>query len=755
MADATAETRRRSSPRRITSTVVTVGLLIPSHALPPLSYRVPEHLKNSVHVGTAVVAPLSGYGRLGIVVGFEREDGRDLKEIRTTVRDLNLPPNIVKLCAWAAKAAAQPLQAALRAALPPETNASTYRIISPTPDLPWTAGATVGRAELRRALGAEGLKGAEEEGRVVLEPKRPARREVEWAARIEDPEPDIPPRARRQRELLEALGRGGPLPVARLLDETGAGRDSLRRLVERDAVRLERRPEPAPVSYTRGTGASLVPYRKGATWALARGGACLWRVPTPECAAAAAAVAREAAGRGMGTLVLAPEVEGVERLTRELGNLLPAGLTVAPYHGGLGRTRDAVNEAAGRGEVDVLVGTRAAALMPVSRLGAVCVVDEPNEAHRAAPGYEGVALHARDIVAQRGRIEDAAVVFLSPTPSLRLYAAESGAARLPSRKPARWPSVRLVDMRGTGATLSSTLLEACRDAVGSGGRVGVVVNRLGYAAIVSCARCGHVVSCPDCDRPLVPHGSPGSPSGRGFLVCGTCGRRREAARQCPECGSERLGEAGLAVDGARASLAESLGIEVGLLTAEKREAEGAPVVVCTPRYLAGGGWGLVAVPDADSLLFGSGSTERGFRLLYGAAEACRGRLLVQTRSPEHPVLRTALGDDYEGFAAAELPRRRALGYPPYGHLAKVTLAGPEEEVRRAVKSGSHPASADGVEMTGPVAVSGGRAGGIAWRFLLRGRRREAVAEAAARVARAAAARRGRIRARVEVDPEEV
>ena len=488
---------------------------------------------------------------------------------------------------------------------------------------------------------------------------------------------------------------------------------------------------------------------------MARGGAHLWRVPTPECPAAVASVAREAAGLGKGTLVLAPEVEAVERLVWELRRLLPAGLTVAPYHGKLGRARDAVYEAVRRGEVDVLVGTRAAALVPVWRLGAVCVADEPNEAHRAAPGYAGVALHARDIAAQRGRIEDAAVVFLSPTPSLRLYAPESGASRLPPHKHALWPAVRLVDMRGTGATLSSTLLDACRDALGSGGRVGAVVNRLGYAAFVSCARCGHVASCPDCDRPLALHGSPGGPSGRNVLVCGNCGHRREAARQCPDCGSERLGEAGMAVDRARASLAEALSIEVGLLTAEKREAQGAPVVVCTPRYLAGGRWDLVAVPDTDSLLFGSGSTERGFRLLYGAAEASRGRLLVQTRSPEHPVLRAAISDDYEGFASAELPRRRTMSYPPYGHLAKITLAGSEDEVRLAVKSGVRLAPGTGVEMTGPAAVPAGPAGETVWRLLLCGRRRRAVAEAASRFARMAATRRGRLRARIEVDPEEV
>jgi primosomal protein N' (replication factor Y) len=756
LADATAETRRRTSPRRATTLVVRVSLLIPSHALPPLSYRVPDRLKNAVRIGSAVVAPLSGFGRLGIVVAFERDDGRDLKEIRTTTEDLNLTPSTVKLCAWAADASAQPLQAALRAALPPETNASKYRIIHPISDWPWIAGVTVGRTELRRFLGSEGLKDAEEGGRVALAPALPARREVIWAVLLEGAEPNVPRRARRQRELLEALGRGGgSFPVARLLHETGAGRDALKRLTERGVVRLERRPEPAPVSYTRGSGSNLVRYRDGASRALVRGGAHLWRVPTPECPAAVGAVAREAAGLGKGTLVLAPEVEAVERLVRELRRLLPAGLTVAPYHGELGRARGAVYEAARRGEVDILVGTRAAALVPVSRLGAVCVADEPNEAHRAAPGYEGVALHARDIAAQRGRIEDAAVVFLSPTPSLRLYAPESWVSRLPPRKPARWPAVRLVDMRGTGATLSSTLLAACRDALGSGGRVGVVVNRLGYAAFVSCARCGHVASCPDCDRPLALHGSPGGPSGKSILVCGNCGRRGEAARQCPRCGSERLGEAGLAVDGARASLAEALGGEVGLLTAEKREAQGAPVVVCTPRYVAGGGWDLVAVPDADSLLFGSGSTERGFRLLYGVSEASRGRLLVQTRSPEHPVLRAALADDYEGFAAAELPRRRIMSYPPYGHLAKVTLAGSEDEVQLAVESGVRPAPGTGVEMTGPAAVSAEPAGETVWRLLLRGRRREAVAEAAARVARMAATRRGRLRARIEVDPEEV
>ncbi len=741
-----------------------VALLIRSHALPLLSYRVPNRLAGGVRVGTTVVAPLSGYGRLGVVVGFEREGDRELKELRTVASDLNLPATLVRLCARVAAASALPLQTVLRAALPPGISAAACEVIRPAPGWPWKRGEVLGRAELRRTLGAAGLKTAEEEMRVILTPRRAPPRTVEWAVLEEGGIGSrLPRRAHRQRALAETLERhGGACPTAYLLDEAGAGRASLRQLVLRGAIRLEGRPETAPVSYTRGSGADLASYRDGAGRALERGGAWVWRTPTPQGSAVVATIARAAAARGGGTLVLAPEVEAVERLVGELRRLLPAGLTVAPYHAKLGRGRDLLYEAARRGEVDVLVGTRAAALVPVGSLGAICVTDEPNEAHRADPeSHEGVPVHARDLVMERGRIEDVPLVFLSPTPSLKLYAPESGASRLPPRKPDFWPAIRLVDQRGTGAALSSTLLDACRETLHEEGCVGVVANRLGLATLVSCRRCGHVLSCPTCDRPFALHDGPEG----GSLACGTCGRRERAARECPACGSDRLGAAGLAAGGVRSTLAGALDVEVGLLTARERDAAGAPVVVGTPGLVLKKRWDLVVVPDADALLFGSGTVERGFGLLYGAAEASRSRLLAQTRSPEHPVLRAALAGDYEAFAAAELPRRRALGYPPHGHLAKITLTGPERAVRRAVESGLRPALEPGIELTGPSPVpanganvkakTGANAETTSWRLLLRARGRESVAAAAALVARRVAERCGGLRVRVEVDPEEV
>jgi primosomal protein N' (replication factor Y) len=749
-----------STSHREKAQVVRVSLLISSHALPSLSYRVPERLLGEVRVGTAVVVTLSGYSRLGIVVRFEKvARDRSLEELRDVANELSLSEDLVKLCGWTAGAAALPLHAVLRMALPPGLGTSLYEVRRPAAGWSWRAGAVVTRSQLRRALGGEGLKAAEMAGRVTFAPAAPARRTVEWAVAEEVGDPELLRRAPRQRVLLEALaGRDEGSPVSDLLCAAGTGRDTLRRLVRRGAVRLEKRPVPLPISYTRGSGSKLAAYGDGAKLMLSRGGDWVWRMPRAESTRAAAAVARAVAGDGEQALVLAPEIGDVQRLVEIFQGLLPAGLTVAPYHSGVEPGgRAATYEAARRGEVDVLVGTRAAVLVPFRRLGAVCVMDEPNEAYRASPGYEGVPIHVRDIVRARGSIEGVAVAFFSPVPSLRLYAPESGVLRLPAVAPDRWPAVSVVDMRGTGAALSSTLLGSCCQTVRRGGRVGVVVNRLGYATTISCTRCGFVWRCPVCDLPLRLRGARGARS----LFCVHCGHNEHAAKQCPACfSSDRLGRAGLAIDRVRAELADALGREVGLLTAEAREAEGARAVVGTAHCVLEEYWDLVVVPDADSFLLGEAacSVEKGFRLLYRAAEASRERLLVQTRSPGHHGLQAAVRGDYAAFAADELPRRRALGYPPHAYLAEVVLEGSESVVRGAVESRLRPAvSGPEVEMLDPAPFSEG--GRHAWRVLLRSRRRAALAKAATLVARLAAEVRNRsndgVKVRINMDPEEV
>jgi primosomal protein N' (replication factor Y) (superfamily II helicase) len=731
---------------------VRVCLLIPTHALPPLSYRVPARLRRRVAPGSLVVAPLSGRSRLGVVLGGEAEPNRDLEDIVSVAEGLSVPPDLLEVCRWVGESAAVPLPTVLRAAIPPGIDAGRFVIANPEAGWPWAEGDVVSRPALKRELGPEGLKEAEEEGRVLLAPAAPARKDVEWAVVREAAKPDLS-RAPRQRRILEHLKeRGGALQVATLLAGAGSGRPALRELVRRGAVRLVRRPEPAPLLPTSGdyTG---VDFDRDASRAVGRGGAFVWRVPTGDQPDAVAAVARAVVGEGEQALVLAPEIETVERIARDLSRALPPGHAVAAYHSGLGRDRAAVFEAARHGEADVIVGTRAAALLPLARPGAFCVVDEHDESHRAEPGYEGIPIHARDVAIARGRAEGAVVVCLSPTPSLRLYAAPrrggSGVGELPARPTTEWPAVRIVDMRGSGAVLSSTLLDTCRRLADDGGRAGVVVDRLGYASAVSCNRCGSVRRCPECDLPLALH------DGARSLVCSGCGRREARHARCPDCGSERLSPSGVAVEKVREELSTALGEPVGLLTAGRVEHEGAAVVAGTARCVLRERWDAVLLPDVDAVLQGGGigAAERSFRLVYHAAESARGMLQIQTRTPEHYVLRAAARDDYESFVAAEVPRLRAAGYPPFAHLATVVLSGPRGTVFGAVESRLRAGLGAEVQASEPVpvAASGGRP---SWKVLLRSRDRRAVALVAGQAARLAAETRG-LEARILVNPEEV
>ena len=311
-------------------------------------------------------------------------------------------------------------------------------------------------------------------------------------------------------------------------------------------------------------------------------------------------------------------------------------------------------------------------------------------------------------------------MFLSPFPALRVSAPVSGIKELPERSNINWPAARIVDMRSSGATLSSTLVDVCRRNLEENKRIALVANRLGYASNISCDSCGSVKSCPVCDVPLALLESDKT------LTCSSCGHRAADSGRCETCGSGRSRPTGYAIDRLREEVSHALDVPVGKLTAGTREGEDARVIVATARHVAGSKWDVVAVPDADDLLLGSymEATMQAFRVLYGAAEAARDLILVQTRQPEDPTLRAALQGDYPAFVENELPKLRTMGYPPYGHLAALVFEGFEgfegkaAAAWRAVESRIRSSLEPGVSMsdTTPPARHGENP---SWRVLLR------------------------------------
>jgi len=353
------------------------------------------------------------------------------------------------------------------------------------------------------------------------------------------------------------------------------------------------------------------------------------------------------------------------------------------------------------GEAEVVIGARSAVFAPTRRLGLI-VVDEEHEStfkQQSSPRY-----HAAAVAMRRGALEGALVVLGSATPSLESYhrarQGEYALATLPTRvADAPLPGVEVVDMRTERArtkrrTLISRRLAALADAsLARGEQVIFFLNRRGFSTWIVCRRCGHVVKCPRCEVSLVYHRRAGR------ARCHHCGADIEPPTACPVCnsgavsylgaGTQRIEEviqrrfpdhpcARMDSDTTRGRTRHR-----DILAAFR---EGKTRILLGTQMIAKGldlpNVTVVGVIDADVSLNlpDFRASERTFQLLAQVAGRTGrgfrgGRVVIQTSSPEQACIRFALRHDYPAFARHELAHREALGYPPFGRLARLIVEG--------------------------------------------------------------------------------
>jgi primosomal protein N' (replication factor Y) (superfamily II helicase) len=330
--------------------------------------------------------------------------------------------------------------------------------------------------------------------------------------------------------------------------------------------------------------------------------------------------------------------------------------------------------------------------------------------------------------------------------------------------------VQVVDLRReAGYPLSAPLLEALCRVADDGGKAILLLNRRGIAPALHCRACGVTIRCPNCDVALVLHAD-------GRLHCHHCGHAEEGTETCPACHSPELVRIGAGTQKLERELAAQVPeLERFRLDADAVAKPGAvagvlgafavadrAVLVGTQMVAKGhhfAGVALAAVVDADT---GLGmpdfrAEERTFQLLTQLAgrsgRDAPGRVLVQTFQPDARAIRFAARHDVSGFLGGELERRRELGYPPYRHLVRIVVAGPDPDAAtRAlleVKAGLGDA-----DVLGPAPVLRLRG---KWRVQLVAKtdRPRALAARAGRLLSAAAPamRRAGLTAVVDVDPQ--
>lgn len=367
----------------------------------------------------------------------------------------------------------------------------------------------------------------------------------------------------------------------------------------------------------------------------------------------------------------------------------------------------------------VVIGGRSAVFAPIPDLEAVVLLDDFDEALAEArvPTW-----NARAVAAQRARNAHAPLSIVTPVPTPDGVAVAG--APTPIDRPALragWPVLDVVDMRenpGRGL-LTDPLTDALHRTLAHGAKALCIVNRKGRAQLLRCDACDAVAQCELCSAAVVEADDAG-------LVCVRCDTRRP--RVCLDCGSMKLKRLRPGVT----RLAEEVGALIPSATVADVDAstDGLPdanVLVGTEsllhRYFKRGQVGLVAFLDFDQELLAPRLhasqqalvlCSRAARLLGGRAG--NGRLLLQTRLPEHVVIEAVGTADPLPVLEETTVLVRDLHYPPFGGLARVSgdaaacaqlaadlraagvdARGPADDGRYQVRAATAPALADAID----------------------------------------------------------
>lgn len=361
-------------------------------------------------------------------------------------------------------------------------------------------------------------------------------------------------------------------------------------------------------------------------------------------------------------------------------------------------------ERAKAGEIDIMIGPRSALFTPFERLGLIIIDEEHENSYKSetSPRY-----HAREVAIERARINHAAVVLGSATPSIdSYYMAQTGRYQLLEMtqrvKNQALPTCEVVDLRqelrdGNRSILSKRLQELMEERLEKKQQTMLFLNRRGVSGFISCRACGYVVKCPHCDVSLSQHAG-------GRMVCHYCGYEERQPKVCPSCGSKYLGgfKAGtqkiemlvkqrfpkarvLRMDFDTTRTKDSY--EKILQAFANQEAD---ILIGTQMIVKGHDFPnvtLVGVLAADMSLHVADyhAAERTFQLLTQAVgRAGRGQLpgqaVIQTYDPEHFAIQTAKAQDYEAFYQHEIAYRKMMHYPPIWNMLLVHCMGKNEQI---------------------------------------------------------------------------
>lgn len=408
---------------------------------------------------------------------------------------------------------------------------------------------------------------------------------------------------------------------------------------------------------------------------------------------------RHTVAKGKGVILMVPEISLTPQLVNKFTSLF--GSQVAVFHSGLslGERLDEYKRVK-KGLAKIAVGTRSAVFAPFEDLGLIIMDEEQEHTYKAE---NKPRFHATELAKFRCNYNNCTLLLSSATPDVRsFYFAQSGRYALHTLSKrfggVSLPDVQVVDMneelsRGNTTGFSDYLLESLEQTIADGKQAILLLNRRGFNTFAACKSCKEVVTCPNCSISMTYH------SANNRLMCHYCGHSVYYSDKCPTCGSQGLRLSGTGTQKAEQVLADMLP-EARIL---RLDADTVMAKNAHERLLSAFGKGeydiligtqmvakgldfpnvtLVGVLNADQMLYSDDyrSFERAFSMLTQVVGRSgrggeKGTAIVQTFTPENPVIDLAASQDYDAFYEDEIALRKAMIYPPFVDLLLLGFVG--------------------------------------------------------------------------------
>ena len=379
---------------------------------------------------------------------------------------------------------------------------------------------------------------------------------------------------------------------------------------------------------------------------------------------------------------------------------------------------------------EVVLGARSAVFLPFQRLGLV-IIDEEHETsfkqQDPSPRY-----HARSAAIVLARMYGAKTLLGTATPSVESYynacQGKYGLVTLTSRyKDIQLPEIRVVDTKDlqrrkmmTGP-FSPPLIAAVNEALKSGQQVILFQNRRGFAPMIECRTCGWVPKCTNCDVSLTMHKS------MNLLTCHYCGYTYRIPTVCPACGGTDLRGRGYGTEKVEEYVGQLFPdarvARMDLDTTRTRNAYGRIIddfssgrtnlLIGTQMVSKGLDFdrvSVVGILNADAMLNYPDfrAYEHAFMMMAQVSgragrKGQRGKVFLQTKNKDLPIIRQVVENDYQGFYEALLEERRLFSYPPFHRLVYVFLRHRHDDVveTAGIEMGSRLRQGLGERILGP------------------------------------------------------